>query len=171
MAFVAVTMLALLLSFPVLVGASPLRCDPAGIWYGGSDWKYLATISPEGPDGSYLVSFQTAFETTVRFGVPKLTTFEGRMVRRGNRTFEQRSVSMNELPSDDPSAAPPVELDVVHGILTFKEGCDIFENVIDVYGGYVPITDAKVPFVTPVDVDALGGGVVRETYRRVKPLK
>ena len=39
------------------------------------------------------------------------------------------------------------------------------------YSGYMPYTDEKVPFVTALDIDFLGGTTIVETYHRMKQLK
>jgi hypothetical protein len=56
--------------------------------------------------------------------------------------------------------------------MRLKDGCDTIVHTIDVFGGYVPMTADKVPFVTEFDVDFLTDGApLVEIYHRMKQLK
>ncbi len=162
----------LLLALTLLAGsASAAPCDPTGTWYGGSDWKYMATITPN-TDGSYTLVFQAGYDTKA-FGYTAWTTFSGTMVRRGRASFELRGIAMFVLPpSSDPNTPPSVEMDVLHSTLRLTDGCDTIHHTIDVFGGFVPWTEDKVPFVTPLDVSYVpAGGAILETYHRIKRLR
>jgi len=167
-----VFLLVLLLGLPLLARASAAApCDPTGTWYGGSAWKYMATITPNN-DGTYTLLFQAAYDNSA-FGYTAWTGMSAELVRRSDRAFELRGIVMNVLPpSSDPNTPPTVEMDVLHSFMRLKDGCETIVHTIDMYGGFMPFTDDKVPFVTPLDVSYLPpGGVMLETYHRMKRLK
>jgi hypothetical protein len=158
-----------LLAAPFVGAAEPRQCNPTGTWYGGSEWKYVLTITPNEAN-SYVVEFREAYNLEP-FGYSNGSAWSGQMVRRGARNFELRALAMYAFPSDGVTP-PSTELDLIHGTMRLKDACDTIVHTIDVYGAYVPYTDETEPFVTEVDVDYLPGeGTLVEIYHRMKQLK
>lgn len=62
-------------------------------------------------------------------------------------------------------------MDIIHAAVSFDKTCDTLYSNIDLFGAYVPHTNATVPLVTPLDLDYLPPGGIAETYHRLKIAK
>lgn len=151
-------------------------CDLTGTWYGGSN-PYIAWqlhISRTA-DGGYSASFQQALKWA-DFGVYSTTGFAGRIEKSG-RQFKASAMGMYRLTEEaaDSLGVDPglPEVDVVSGRAEFLT-CDTLKftwNVYYVYYNFDAVAGDKIPFVTPPDIDiiALAGGPLEETYHRLSP--
>jgi hypothetical protein len=149
-------------------------CDISGTWYGGSDpaYQYLWTITPMAA-GRYNSVVQPGFDNRP-FGYVTWTTWAGEVTKINARTYDQHAMSYWVWA---PGAAPPEvdptlpEVDIVRSRIQLVD-CNTLTNSIDVYAGYFSFTPAKIPFVTPPDIDWLqvlypGVTILVETYHRM----
>jgi len=159
----------LMLGATLLAAAGWKHCDPSGTWYGVTA-PYLLTITPKGED-SYTLVFQAVYDLAP-YGYPVDTNWSGSMVQRGNKGFESRSLAMFIFVPEG-STEEIVEMDIVHSVVQIAPNCEELTQTIDVFGAYFPYVPGEtVPFVTPVDVDALPGGeTIVEIYARMKELE
>ena len=153
---------AVALAVPCAAQGIGAGCDISGTWYGGSDpqYQYLWSLTPVGA-GRYFSSIQNGYDVRP-FGMAAATTWVGEAIKSGDKTFDA-SLMAYWIPNV-PGALP--EVDIVHSRVKFID-CDTFTATIDVFGAYFSFTPDRTPFVTPVDLDFLGGGTIVETYHRM----
>jgi hypothetical protein len=138
------------------------NCDISGTWYGGSDpqYQYLWSLTPVGA-GRYYSSIQNGYDVRP-FGMAAASAWVGEAIKSGHKTFD--TYLMSYWIPDVAGALP--EVDIVHSRVEFID-CNTFTSTIDVFGAYYSFTPARTPFVTPLDLDFLAGGVIVETYHRM----
>ena len=163
----------------LLLGASPLlaegparSCDLAGTWYGGSDphWPYQLSISPSAGGGYTTVALQT--QDWLALGYTDATAWTG-SIKKSGRNYMTYVMSMYHLTAEMAASvgADPTlpEVDVAIGRVDFA-ACNTLTITWTVYYIYfnfnTPAGD-KIPFVTPPDIDYLGGSKIFETYHRL----
>lgn len=170
----------LLLPAPCLAQAGGgHKCNPAGAWYGGSVVAYQMTLVPAVPAGHYTVIFQGFYKNSVMS-----TLFTGDLVKKGKR-YEGSVLGLSTQDPDFLSPPPVGKMpDLMVGWVSLEMlDCDTIRNTIPFFGLYVgagiwapgllgPVwTDAKVPMVSPPDVDMIdvlsGGWPLIEVYRRL----
>lgn len=137
-------------------------CSPTGTWYGGSDYKYLVTITPI--TGQRFAIRYEAVYSNAAFGYAAWTSWSGELVRVKNKRYVAQAISMY---TTSPDLQPPpnsFELDGVRGWAEFT-GCDNLKFDYDFYGAYFDLN--KIPFVDPPDLNYLPPGGIIETYRRM----
>ncbi len=170
---------ALLLGVSAAV-AEPTRaqgpCDFTGVWYGGSN-PYIAWQLDVGrtADGQYSVSFHQALKWA-DFGAYSTTGFAGRIGKLGHhyQAYGMGMYRLTEEAADSLGVDPGLpEMDVVSGRVELL-ACDTLKftwNVYYVYYNFDAVAGDKIPFVTPPDLDiiALIGGPLEETYHRLAP--
>lgn len=153
-----------------ILGASSLMhartCSPEGTWYGGAEGtsKYLFTIVPLSGN-TYSVRAEGAY-TLDGFGVVRETTYHGKMVKVGARSYRYR---LMELLVWGDTGVPPadgaLEIDVTEGILQFQ-GCNEATYSIYLFAYYLGW--GKEPFVDPPDGYLLPPGLTIDgTMRRL----
>ena len=62
-----------------------------------------------------------------------------------------------------------LDMKFVHEVIEFQD-CNTFTSTIDLFGGFIPWTEEKIPFVTQPDYnmfDILGVNTIVETYHRM----
>jgi len=140
---------------------SSASCSPVGTWYGGSDVKYLMTITPITGE-----RFSTRAEVVlplVLLGYPAWTSWSGEFNKSNRGRYVVQEISMYTSSTEVPPPANSYEVDAVRGSMQFID-CDNIKMTYDFYGLYFDLN--KVPFVDPPDVSVDAGGIV-ETYRRM----
>lgn len=157
-------------------------CNPAGTWYGGSVVAYQMTLVPAVPAGHYTVTFQGFYKNSVMS-----TIVTGDLVKNGQR-YEGSVLGLSTQDPDFLNPPPVGKMpDLTVGWISLEMlDCNTIRNTIPFFGLYAgagiwapglvgPVwTDAKVPMVSPPDVDLLdvlaGGQPILETYRRLPEL-
>jgi hypothetical protein len=142
-----------------------LACSPAGTWYGGGDYKYIITITPNG-NGSFAMRGEGAYSNAA-FGYAGWTTYSGQLVSVSRKQYVGHSVAMFTTSPDQQPPQNSYELDAIRGWAEFA-GCDNLNFAYDFYGAYFDLT--KIPFIDPPDLNYLPPGGIKETYHRM-PIK
>lgn len=148
------------LSIPSFAGNSP-ACSPAGTWYGGSDVKYLLTITPI--TGEIFAARAEVVLDIAAVGLPAWTSWSGQFRRVTGGRYVGQYISMYTSSSEVPPPENSYELDAVRGWMEFTD-CDNIRIAYDFYGLYFDLN--KVPYIDPPDVSVDVSGLV-ETYHRV----
>ncbi len=158
---------ALLIAAAMLVPAAVAQgfgkeCTIAGTWYGGSEVKYLATITPITGE-----RFSARFELVASLQyIPysAWTSWSGEF-RKAQVGYVGQSVSMYTTSPAFPPSGDSYEVDAVRSSLEFID-CDNITITYDFYGIYLDLN--KVPFVDQPDLggDIPAPGMV-ESYHRV----
>ena len=155
----------LLLSIPCVAQDSVLHntasCSPVGTWYGGSDVKYLMTITPI-TDETFAVRFEAVLAIG-SVGEGAWTTWSGQFRKVKSGFYVGHYMSMYTTSTEVPPPSTSYEVDAVRSWMTFKN-CDDITISYDYYGVYFDL--AKIPFVDPPDMPVDVGGLV-ESYHRM----
>ncbi|MGE5234058.1 MAG: hypothetical protein ACM3OB_08095 [Acidobacteriota bacterium] len=151
--------------------ADQSACDLTGTWYGGPNgvnWMYTMVITPVALN-RYSVTFFQSIDPKP-FGYDSCNPYTGEIYRHHGK-FTVRvmsSCALPRAPGEDPTqSSPQFEVDALESSLRFSGGCDTLVHTLYHFGGYAPFSLDKVPFVTPYDVDFLGGETGHETYHRL----
>jgi len=136
-------------------------CNPAGTWYGGSDFKYQATIIPIS-ENRFTIIYDPAYSLT-GYGFPIVTKYTGELIRRGDRLD---TTFMGVLNMDSTSVPPLVENLHIWAIQQTGQfiNCNTIQ-LIDVFAGGYFWTSNKVPLKDPPDYPLPATGL--ETYHRL----
>jgi hypothetical protein len=133
---------------------------------------YKMTIEPIEGD-RYSVRFQQAIDFGA-FGILGWTDWTGVITKvRDTRCKYDVLIAAFYVLSPDAAAqlGGSLDMDVVHSTIEFGPNCNTIQHTIDMYGGYIPWTADKVPFVTKLDYDYLAlylnGNPLQETYYRM----
>jgi hypothetical protein len=165
------TVLVIATAAPGFAQGAGNSCDISGVWYGGSDpqYPYVVTITPIAA-GRY--QFVAQLGADIRpLGYLSSTNWLGEVGKASAQKYDIYAMSYWVWDPDaaaengiDPSLP---ELDIVRSHVRFLD-CNTFVNTIDVYGAYYAFNpDVTRPFVSPLDVDFMGGATLDETYRRM----
>ncbi len=145
-------------------------CSPVGTWFGGSDMThpYQLSVAPIGGN-RYSVRFQQGVDYP-SFGILGWTEWSGEMTKRPGQKYELAAAAIFVVAPEAQLAANP-DMDVIHSTIEFSPNCNTIRHTIDTFGGYIPWTEEKVPFVTPLDFDYialfLNGQPLVEEYHRM----
>lgn len=139
----------------------PPGCSPAGTWYGGSDVKYLVTVTPVTGE-RFTIRADPAFDIP-DLGYKAFTSWSGQLVRLSANRYVGQYISLYSTSSDVPPPPESMEMDGVRGYVSFT-GCDNMRIAYDRYLIYFDLN--KIVFVDPPDVDIDITGLV-ETYQRM----
>ena len=137
-------------------------CSPTGTWYGGSDYKYMLTITPI--TGERFSTRYEAVYNNAAWGYAAWTSWSGELGRVSAKRYVGQATSMY---TTSPEPQPPpasFELDAVRAWMEFTD-CDNIKLSYDFFGAYFDLN--KVPFVDPPDLNYLPPGGIVETYHRV----
>lgn len=151
-----VLMFALTSVAPSLVQAKSQDCSPAGIWYGSADAegteKYVMTIIPLSGN-TYSLRWEGAY-TLESFGYVRETTFHGKMVKVGPRSWRFRGMALLVWGDTNvPPADSALETDVSAGIMELHT-CDEMTYTIDLFAwylgwGFEPFVDEPDDYLFP----------------------
>ena len=148
------------LSIASLAQVSP-ACSPAGAWYGGSDVKYLLTITPATGE-----KFATRAEVLLNLpslGLTGWTAWSGEFRKVKAGLYVGQYISLYTTSSEVPPPANSYELDDVRAWMKFTD-CDNIKITYDFYGLYFDLN--KVPFVDTPDFNVDPSGIL-EIYHRM----
>ena len=151
----------LLLVLPSFAQDSP-SCSLAGIWYGGSDYKYISTITPISGQ-RFAITSDPVFDNA-SFGYKAWTPWSGEIIRTTARRYVAQVIGMFTNSSELPPPANSYELDGARAWVEFTD-CDHLQFSYDFFGAYFDLS--KVPFVDPPDLNYLPPGGIVETYQRM----
>lgn len=149
-------------------------CDPTGTWYGGSgdlSMPYHMTIANIG-GGSYAVRLQSPINLSAS-GYLGMTDWTGEMVKGAGQKYDFYIVSFDNLAPELAEAfGGSLDMDIVHSTVQFSNGCSMLLSSIDTFGGYIPWTEDKAPFVTALDYNYFeiffgGAKTIEERYYRM----
>jgi hypothetical protein len=162
---------------PCLAQGYGRACDLAGTWLGGSDPKvpgYKLTVVPVAA-GRYSVTYEILSNPGLYY-----SSYTGELRKDGAQSYAGCAVASFEI--NQANAAwylaqfgisvnvGDFELDAVHETVVMLD-CDTLQGTIGWFGWYVPFTNAKVPFVTKPEIEAIsslcGGQPIVEIYHRV----
>ncbi len=136
-------------------------CSPAGTWYGGSEVKYLFTITPI--TGERFAIRAEILGDVASAGIPAWTSWSGQLIKVGPNRYQGQYISMYTSSPGFPPAQDSFEVDGVRGYLSFID-CDNMKIEYDFYLVYFDMS--KIVFVDQADITMNISGSV-ETYRRV----
>ena len=139
---------------------TPNNCSRIGTWYGGSDYKYLMTITPITGEG-FAVRHEAVYDNAV-WGYKAWTSWSGELSRLKNGRYAGQSISLYTT-SPDPQPPPSsFELDAVRFWDEFVD-CNTIKLTIDFYVAYFDLN--RIPFVDSPDLSYLppGGTIVKIT--------
>lgn len=159
LAIMATVALGLLLAVP---GASANVCSPTGVWYGGSDYKYLLTITPIAGE-SFAIRYEAVYDNTA-FGYKAWSSWSGKLTGLKNGDYVGQAISMYTTNAEIPPPLNSFELDAVHGRMKFID-CNNIKFTYDFFGAYFGLN--KLPFIDPLDLNYLPPDGIVETYRRM----
>jgi len=151
----------LLLVLPGFAQNSP-ACSLAGTWYGGSDYKYISTITPI-TGQTFAITSDPVFDNA-SFGYKAWTPWSGEIIRTTARRYVTQVVGMFTTSSELPPPANSYELDGARAWVEFID-CDHLQFSYDFFGAYLDLN--KVPFIDPPDLNYLPPGGIIETYQRI----
>lgn len=138
-------------------------CSPAGVWYGGSDYKYLLTITPL-TENTFALQYEADFANST-FGYSAWTSWRGQLKRQANNRYDGQVISLYTTSSELPPPETSYELDAVRESVHFVD-CDNIKATIYFFSAYLDL--GKIPFVDTPDFSYLPlGETIIETYRRV----
>jgi hypothetical protein len=158
--------------------AATKECSPVGVWYGGSDFKYMLTIIPPNThvnhivgkgtpatEDTFLIRYEAVYPNAA-WGYEAWTSWSGQLVRnKDGRRYLGQSISRY---TTSPEAQPPsgsFELDAVRNWNEFVN-CDTIRSTIDFFGAYFDLN--RVPFVDAPDLNYLPPeGKIIETCHRM----
>ena len=110
----------LLLVLPGFAQNSP-ACSLAGTWYGGSDYKYISTITPI-TGQTFAITSDPVFDNA-SFGYKAWTPWSGEIIRTTARRYVTQVVGMFTTSSELPPPANSYELDGARAWVEFID-CD-----------------------------------------------
>jgi hypothetical protein len=137
-------------------------CSPTGTWYGGSDYKYISTITPI-TGQTFAITSDPVFDNA-SFGYKAWTPWSGELIRISAKRYVTQVVGMFTNSSELPPPANSYELDAARAWVEFTD-CDHLQFSYDFFGAYFDLN--KVPFVDPPDLNYLPPGGIVETYQRM----
>ena len=137
-------------------------CSPAGTWYGGGDYHYILTITPNA-DGSFAVRGEGAYSVAA-LGYTAGTSFSSQMRRVTTQWYVGMGSGLYTTSSDPLPPPESIELDAVRG-WTVMTDCNHLRVYYDFFAAYFDL--GKVPFVDPPDLNYVPPGGIQETYRRI----
>ena len=150
-----------LLVLPSFAQNSP-TCSLAGTWYGGSDYKYISTITPT-TGQTFAITSDPVFDNA-SFGYKGWTSWSGQIIRTRAGRYVTQVIGMFTTSSELPPPANSYELDGARAWVQFID-CDHLQFSYDFFGAYFDLN--KVPFVDPPDLNYLPPGGIVETYHRM----
>ncbi len=149
-----------LLSIPSVAGNSA-SCSATGTWYGGSDVKYLMTITPI--TGERFTVTSQPLLAIASLGLPAWTGWSGEFRRISTNRYVGHYTSLYTTSSQVPPPADSYELDAVRGWMEFAD-CNTIRITYDFYGLYFDLN--KAPFIDLPDISVDASGIL-ETFRRM----
>jgi hypothetical protein len=164
-----------LVATPCLAQGYGCDCDPAGIWLGGSDPKvpsYKLTVV-QVATGRYSVTYEILPNPGLYY-----SSYTGELRKDHAQSYTGYAVASFEINQASVEfyaglgisvTAGGFELDAIRERVVMLD-CDTLQGTIDWFGWYVPFTNAKVPFVTRPEIEAIsfsGGQPIVEIYHRV----
>jgi hypothetical protein len=152
-----------LLVVPVVAQKPPLpnNCSPVGSWYGGSDVKYLLTISAVGGD-KFLIRAEPVFDVPDLGGYKAATAWSGELRKISPYAYLGQYISLYTTSNEVPPPQGSMELDGVRGVLTFTN-CDSINIAYDRYLVYFDVS--KLVFVDPPDLNIDITGLFERYHR------
>ena len=144
-----------------LLAQSQNTCSPVGTWYGGSDVKYLFTITAI--TGEKFATRAEVVGNVASAGAPGWTSWSGELVRISGNRYLGQYISMYTSSPEFPPPADSFEVDAARGYLSFVN-CDNIKIEYDFYLVYFDLS--KIVFVDQPDVTIDITGSV-ETYHRM----
>lgn len=138
-------------------------CSPAGTWYGGSDYKYLTTITPI--EGNTFAIRGEAVYSQGAWGYTGWTSWSGELVKTKDGRYVDHSISMYTTSFEMQPPVGSFELDAVRGWMEFLN-CDTIQFTYDFFGAYFDLN--KLPFVDLPDLNYLPPGGITESYSRMR---
>ena len=144
-------------------------CSPVGVWYGGSDYPYMLTITPvasaTGPiwGETFAIRYEAVYDNS-SFGYRAWTSWSGQLSRLKNGRYVGQAIARLTTSSELPPPSNTLELDAVRMWDRFID-CNTIQSTIDFFGAYLDTN--KVPFVDPPDINYLPPGGIVEVYHRV----
>ena len=150
-----------LLALPSFAQNSP-ACSLAGTWYGGSDYKYISTITPITGE-TFAITSDPVFDNA-SFGYKAWTSWSGKIIRTIARRYVTQVIGMFTTSSELPPPVNSYEMDGARAWVEFID-CDNLQFSYDFFGAYFDLN--KVPFVDPPDLNYLPPGGIVETYHRM----
>lgn len=141
----------------------PKACSPVGVWYGGSDYKYMLVITPI-EDGEFAIRYEPVFANS-SLGYATWTTWSGQLKKIRHNRYAGQVISMYTTSSVLPAPEGSYEIDAVAESVEFVD-CNNIKARIHFFGAYFDQT--KVPFLDQPDASYLPPeGSMLESYRRV----
>ncbi len=131
--------------------ATPVACSPTGTWYGGSDVKYLMTITPI-TDTRFTITSQPLLDVAA-LGLPAWTGWSGELRKIDARHFINHSTSLYTTSSQIPPPPDSYELDAVRGTMEIST-CNVIKFRYNFYGLYFDLNKVAFVDVPDVSVDA-----------------
>ena len=139
----------------------PNNCSPVGTWYGGSDVKYVLTITPAAGE-RFSVKAEVVLDMAT-IGVLGWTSWSGEFGKVSAGSYVGQYISMYTSSSEVPPPPSAYELDAVRGWMRFID-CNNIKITYDFYGLYFDLN--KIPYVDPPDLSVDPSGIL-ETYHRM----
>lgn len=141
---------------------APGACSPVGTWYGGSDYKYISTITPIAGQ-TFAITSDPVFDNG-SFGYKGWTSWSGQIVKTTAKGYVTQVIGMFTTSSELPPPPNSYELDGARARMEFLD-CDTLQFTYDFFGAYFDLN--KVPFVDAPDLNYLPPGGIVETYHRM----
>jgi hypothetical protein len=140
----------------------PNNCSLAGTWYGGSDYKYISTITPV-TGQTFAITSDPVFDNA-SFGYKAWTSWSGELVKITARRYVAQVIGMFTTSAELPPPVNSYELDGARAWVEFID-CDHLQFSYDFFSAYFDLS--KIPFVDPPDLNYLPPGGIVETYQRM----
>jgi hypothetical protein len=144
------------------VAQNTAACSPVGTWYGGGDYRYILTITPN-HDGSFSMRGDGAYSFAA-FGYAAGTSFSNQLVRVGPRLYVSQGIALFTTSYDPVPPPDSYEIDAIRGWAVMTD-CDHIWFRYDFFAAYFDLN--KVPFVDQPDMNYLPPGGIQESYRRM----
>src|SRR5437660_5801808 len=125
-----------LLSIPSFASQSAKACSPAGVWFGGSDYKYMMTVRPVTGD-KFAIRYEADFANNA-FGYMAWTSWSGELKRQNNGRYIAQIISMYTTSTELPPPDSSYELDAVRESLELTD-CDNIKATIYFFSGYLDL--------------------------------
>ena len=159
------TMLLIICCAALLVPSSAQissTCSIAGTWYGGSDYKYISTITPINGQ-TFTITSDPVFDNA-SFGYKAWTPWSGVIIRTTANRYVAQVIGMFTTSSELPPPANSYEIDGARAWVQLID-CDHLQFTYDFFGAYFDLN--KEPFVDHPDLNYLPPGGIVETYHRM----